>query len=139
MKTLFNSHAVSHIERMRAAGQSSNSEPKSSNRVWLPRLESQTARRVHSWRAVSRLVGASYAIHEGQLSQFKQATQFEMRRRPIARTYCLTGFYGVQILSPLSVSVSLVRVPIGELSVSIRTTNPRSHIADAEGFSFGSQ
>lgn len=89
---------------------------KSSNRVLSPRLEVKTARRVHSWRAVSRLVGASYANHEAQLSQFKQATQFGMRRRPFARTYCLTGLYGVQILSPLSVSVSLVRVSIGELS-----------------------
>ena len=74
------------------------------------RLETITARRIDLRRPVSRLVGASYAIHEAQLRQFQQATLFEMRRRAIARTYCRIGNYGVQIQLPLSAFVSLVRV-----------------------------
>lgn len=93
--------------------------------ILFPRLEFKTASYVHSWLAVSRLVDASYANHEAQLSQFKQATQFGMRRRPIARTYCLTGFYGVQILSPLSMSVTLVRVLVGAFSeLGLAIDNP---------------
>ena len=50
------------------------------------RLETITARRIDLRRAVSRVIGASYAIHEAQLRQFKQATLFGMRRRAIVRT-----------------------------------------------------
>ena len=96
-----NSHAASSIDCIIVAGQSSNSEPKSSNRVWLPRLEINTARRIDLRRAVSRLAPASYAYPPAQLSQFKQTTLFRMREWPIARTYCRIGSCGVQIQSPL--------------------------------------
>jgi hypothetical protein len=38
-----NSHAASNIDSIITAGQLSNCEPKSSNRVWLPRLTSETS------------------------------------------------------------------------------------------------
>ena len=86
---------------------------KSSNRVLLSRLEIRIARRNEMRRAVSRLVGASYANHEAQLSQFKQAALFRMRRRAIARNRCVAGSWGVQIQSPFSEFGSLLRVLIG--------------------------
>ena len=101
----------------------------------MPRLEIKTARRIHLGRAVSRLASASYANREAQLSQFKQATLFRLRRRAIARTYCRIGSCGVQIQLPLSAFVSLVRVLIEELPV--RTTLPSvANSFVAEGFIF---
>ena len=89
------SHAASSIDSMRVAGQSLNSDPKSSNRVWWPQLRNKTARRMDMRRAVSRLVRASYANDEAQLSQFKQATLLRVRRGAIARIYCQIGSCGV--------------------------------------------
>ena len=100
--------------------------------ILLPRLEIRTARRNELRRAVSRLVGASYANHEAQLSQFKQATLFGMQRRPIARNYYLAGIYRVQILPPRSVSVSLVRVLIGggQGCLNASGTHPREMLVE---------
>ena len=114
-------HVQPTTDRARWVGHWENKEAKSSNRVWLPRLEIKTARRIDLRRAVSRLVRASYANHEAKLSQFKRATLFRVRRRAIARTYCRIGSYGVQIQSPLSGFVSLVRVLIGELWTVMQT------------------
>ena len=100
-----------------------------------PRLKITTARCIDLRRAVSRLVRASYANHEAQLSQFKRAKLFRVRRGAIARTYCRIGSYGVQIQSPLSEFGSLVRVLIGELSGRLCEPNPWSHVL-AEGFLF---
>ena len=102
---------------------------KSSIAVLSPRLEIQTARHVDSWRAVSRLVLASYANHDAQFSQFKQAALFRMRRRAIARTYSQVRSYGVQIQSPLSAFVSLVRTLIGELQKAGSQSDPLTSVA----------
>jgi hypothetical protein len=71
--------------------QLANGAAKSSNRVLLSRLKTRTARRIDLRRAVSCLVGASYASHEAQLSQFKQATLFETQRKAISRTRVSQG------------------------------------------------
>ncbi len=97
--------------------------------ILLPRLEIKTARRVDSRRAVFRLVSASYANHDAQFSQFKQAALFRMRRRAIARTYSEVRSYGVQIQSPLSAFVSLVRILIGELQKAGSQSDPLTSVA----------
>ena len=100
--------------------------PKSSNRVWLPRLEIKTARRVQLRRAVSRLSPASYVIHEGQHCRFKRMIHFGPRKRTTALTCCRIESYRVQIQSPLSQFVTAVRVSLGRLPV--RTRSPRSQL-----------
>ena len=57
-----NIHVASDNATIITADQSSNSEPKSSNRVWLPRLEIKTARRIDLRRAVSRLIATVDAV-----------------------------------------------------------------------------
>lgn len=52
-------------------GSTSELERKSSIAVLSPRLEIQTARRIGLWRAVFRLVQASYAVCEALARWFK--------------------------------------------------------------------
>lgn len=122
---------------MIVAGQSSSSSPKSSNRIWLSRLRIKTARRMLFRRSVSRLVRASYANYEAQLSQFKRATLFETRRKAISRTHCHVKSCGVQFPSPLSRFATWVRIRTVELLPRYTPAKPKPSIpkrSAVEGF-----
>lgn len=107
---------------------------KRSNCVWLPPTSNQNSSS-HSFAASCfSFGGCELRKFAAQLSQFKQATQFGTRRRPISRTCSYIRGCGIQVQSRLPAHVRLVRVLIGVHPVSIRTINPRSRVFVVEGF-----